>query len=104
MKVTGQGWHKVHGVNFDVVDDQDALELVNMVLEPKGTLSGVNSSNTAKTFLIILKNCIATHEKAVSGGNAGQTVASIGSVSKTGFTYAAIDTNDLVGSQSEVIA
>jgi len=56
----------------------------------------------AVAYDIRLRYCGVLHE-GISGGNAAQTFTAIGCYSKTGDTYAALDTNDLAGSHSEQI-
>lgn len=104
VKVNGSGTQSVHGVNFDIVDAQDSLEANQIVFSPKGTLKAINTSADAVAATLLLRQCVFPHELATSGGNAAQIAISVGSVSVTGTTYAAIDTNDLAGSHTEVIA
>lgn len=65
-------------------------------------LGGMETAADATAFVIALKYSGVLHE-GVTGGNAAQTINTIGCYSLTGTTYAALDTSDLAGSHTENI-
>ena len=64
--------------------------------------AGMETAADAVAFQIQLEYCGVLHE-GVTGGNAAQTITTVGCYSKTGTTFAALDTADLAGSHSESI-
>lgn len=64
--------------------------------------AGLETAADAIEFQIQLRYCGVLHE-GVTGGNAAQHFTAVGCFSKTGDTFAALDTNDLAGSHTESI-
>ena len=85
-------------------NDGDRLQLNQVWLD--GLLT---TTNVAKTMQIRLYRCVGTHEAIAAGGNAAHTITSVNSYSRVDYAdpttevFAALDTNDLTGSQTEVI-
>lgn len=101
--IAGAGWHSWDAINFTVKNASDVLEIHRCKLTAAGKASAVVTSTDAVAGQVRLYNCQVPHEAGVSGGNAAQLLISIGNVSLTGTTYAAADTNDFTGSQTETI-
>jgi len=91
-------------IYFAVANNGDRLHCEQIWTE--GTIT---TSATALEMRIRLYKCILPHEAALAGGNGLQYVTSVCSYSWVDYddltpeVYAAIDTNDLIGSHSEVI-
>lgn len=101
--MTGRGDQTCDAIGFAVKNAGDLCELHNMKMQAQGKAACVVASADAVAGSIQLYSCEMTHEKGVSGGNAAQLLLSMHSWSRTGTTYAAADTNDLIGSQTETI-
>lgn len=103
VKMDGDRWHQVQGIYFTVADNQDSLEITHHRLTNGTAATAVVTNAGDYTFYLDLFGCTVPHEDAVSGGHATQVIRSLHTVSIDGNTYAAADTNDFTGSQSEII-
>ena len=103
VKMDGARWHKVQGIYFVVADNNDSLAITHHKLENGTAATAIVTDAGAFTFMCDLFGCTVPHEDAMSGGQASQQIRSFHTLSLTGSTYAAADTNDFTGSQSETI-
>ena len=85
------------GVYLDAGNDGNRFYVENVHFN-----GGFETAADAVEFQIQLRYCGVLHE-GVTGGNAAQHITTVGCFSKTGNTFAALDTNDLAGSQTESI-
>ncbi len=84
-------------VYLDAGNDGDRFYAENVVFN-----GGLETAADAVAFDIRLLYCGVLHD-GVTGGNGAQSIAAVWCFSKTGSTFAALDTNDLAGSHSETI-
>lgn len=87
-------------VNMVTKDNGDRLRFDGCTLR-----GGLVTDAGAYTLEILLKNCIVLHA-GVSGGASQQTIYALYSLSETDAdpnVYAALDTSDLAGSQTETV-
>lgn len=84
-------------VNLDIASADDAVYARQCEFKAK-----LETSADAVDADIGLFGCEVLHE-GVAGGNAAQDLTSVACWSRTGETIAALDTNDLAGSHTEVI-
>lgn len=103
LLVSGRGTEIVNAINFTVKNASDVLELHRVKLQDAGKATAIVTSTDAVAGQIRLFDCQVPHELGVSGGDAAQLLISVGNYSLTGTTYAAADTNDFIGSQTETI-
>lgn len=101
--ISGRGTEYCDAINFAVKNASDVIDISRMRLRDQGKATCIVTSADALAAQIILRNCQVPHELGTSGGNAAQLLISQFCVSLTGTTYAALDTNDLIGSQTETI-
>lgn len=101
--VTGEGTHVCDNITFAIEDAGDVIECHRMKLRKAGAATAIITSTDAVAGQIRLFSCQVPHAAGVSGGHASQLLKSIGGWSLTGSTYAAADTDDFTGSQSEQI-
>lgn len=101
--VSGVGSETCDAINFLIKNTADLLEIHSVKLQAQGAATAVVTSADNIAAKVRLYCCEVPHELATSGGHASQLLAVIRSWSRTSNTYAAADTNDLIGSQSEVI-
>lgn len=95
LHVNGQRNEIPGPVYFDVGDDADAINAHGILFSGGLETSGVDADAD-----IVLNACGMLHE-GVSGGHATQDLTAINCYSKTGETYAMLDTADLAGSHTE---
>lgn len=91
-------------VYFLVANNSDRLHFENCWI-----VGTITTSVTALEFRMRLYRCVVSHGAATAGGNALQYITSCNSYAWTDYddltpeVFAALDTNDLTGSHSEVI-
>jgi hypothetical protein len=103
VKMEGERWHQIHGIYFTVADDHDSLGITHHRITNGTAATAIVTNAGDYTFYCDLFGCTVPHEDAMSGGHATQVVRSLHTVSIAGNTYAAADTNDFTGSQTEQI-
>lgn len=103
LQITGNGMGFCDAVNFAVKNAGDTIDLRGMKMRDQGKATCVVTSADALAAQIRCQACQFPHELATSGGNAAQLLITTGCTSLTGTTYALLDTNDLIGSQTETI-
>lgn len=103
VHISGDYANTIDAINFTCANASNRLVSQGVVHFNQGKTNAITTSAGAVAAQIKLLGVQVPEGAGVGGGNAAQLLISIGSWSLTGTTYAAADTNDFVGSQTETI-
>lgn len=103
ITVTGRYKHTCDAVSLAVKNAGNRYVFEGVQLQLQGKSIAITSSTDNKASQLKLIRCQVPESAATDGGHASQLLISVGSISLTGTTFAAADTNDYTGSQTETI-